>query len=197
MNELDKALAPKSDQLNADDLLGVEKVITITNVSVAETEQPVHISFEGDNGKPWKPCKSMGRVLRYVWGNDYRSWVGKSVKLFNDPTVKWAGVDVGGIRISEVSDITRAVTIPLTKAKNSRKPYTVKPLKGAAKQEMKQDEFDAVLETITSAEEKAELVALNIAQYKSKLSDEQTKQLREAYKKRLDEVKQNEEELPV
>ncbi len=199
MNELDKALAPKSDQLNADDLLGVEKTVTIAKVTVEDTtEQPISIYYEGDNGKPYKPCKSMGRVLRYVWQNDYNSWAGKSMTLFNDTNVTWAGVAVGGIRISHVSGITRPITMPLAASKSSKKPYTVKPLGAVVPVVMAEDKFIEILTDIEQAEAKSDLTALNIAQYKGKISDQQAKQLREAYKTRLQEIKkETEEELPV
>ncbi len=51
------AIKPKSDQLNADDLLTGPRTITITEVVNRETpDQPVWIRYEGDGGKPYKPC---------------------------------------------------------------------------------------------------------------------------------------------
>jgi len=195
MNELDKALAPKSDQLNADDLLGTERTITITKVTVKESEQPIIINFEGDEGKPYKPCKSMGRVLRYVWKNDYKSWVGNSMTLFNDTDVTWAGVKVGGIRVSHVSGISRAVTLPLTASKAKKKPYTVKPLESAKPVEMAEDDYLDILGDIQTADSKEVLTGLNIAQYKDKLSAKQATQLRDAYKSQLAQLKN--EESPI
>ena len=62
--DVSKTIAPKSDQLNADDLLGGARTIKITKITKAESpEQPINIFFEGDEGKPYKPCKSMRRVL--------------------------------------------------------------------------------------------------------------------------------------
>ena len=52
------------DQLNADDLIGGPRTITVTRVSkMKEPDQPIAIYFEGDGGKPYKPGKSMRRVL--------------------------------------------------------------------------------------------------------------------------------------
>lgn len=129
MNDMTAAIVPKSDQINADDLLAAPITIHITGVNIKPgTEQPVAISFSGDNGKPWKPCKSMSRVLVAAWGADAKKYVGRSVTLYRDPAVKWAGMEVGGIRISHMSDIENPITMALTATKGSRKPYTVRPL---------------------------------------------------------------------
>ena len=72
MTDLAKTIEPKSDQLNADDLIAGPRTIVITAVraNAGSAEQPVSISFEGDDGKPYKPCKSMRRVMVHVWGPD-------------------------------------------------------------------------------------------------------------------------------
>ncbi len=129
MNDMSKAIVPKSDQLNTDDLIGGAKTITVTKVAIKDGgEQPVSISFNGDNGKPYKPCKSMCRVLVESWGADANKYVGRSLTLYRDPSVTWAGLAVGGIRISHLSHITEAKTMALTATKQTRKPFTVRPL---------------------------------------------------------------------
>jgi hypothetical protein len=129
MIDVSQTIAPKSDQLNADDLLGGKTItIKITKVSGDKTEQPILIHFEGDNGKPYKPCKSMRRVLVYAWGKYADQYVGRSLTLYCDPTVKFGGAEVGGIRISHMSHIDKAFTMALTASKAVRKPYSVKPL---------------------------------------------------------------------
>jgi hypothetical protein len=129
MTDLSKTIAPKSDQLNADDLITSPMTITVTKVSLlTEADQPIAINFEGDAGKPFKPCKSMRRVLVMCWGPDGAKFAGRSMTLYRDPSVKFGGADVGGIRISHLSDITKPITMALTASKASRKPYTVQPL---------------------------------------------------------------------
>jgi len=131
--DLSRAIVPKSDQLNADDLIAGPRTITVSKVTVqAGTEQPVAIHFEGDNGKPWKPCKSMCRVLVNAWGADGANYAGRSITLFRDPAVKWGGMAVGGIRISHLSHISRQLVMALTETKGSRKPFTVNPLQQVA-----------------------------------------------------------------
>lgn len=134
MNDMTKAITPKSDQLNSDDLISGPITIKISEVTIrGGQEQPVSIHYEGDNGKPYKPCKSMSRVLVANWGADAKNYIGRSLSLYREPTVKWAGMEVGGIRISHMSNIDSAMTMALTATKGSRKPFTVKPLVAATK----------------------------------------------------------------
>jgi hypothetical protein len=132
MKEVDvrEAAAPKSDQLNADDLVGSSLTLTVTGVSAGNQEQKLII--EHNAGKPYKPCKGMIRVLMLAWGDKGSVWVGKSMTVFNDPTVTWAGVEVGGIRISHVSHIKHSISTSVTMNKKQRKPYRVDPLVMAA-----------------------------------------------------------------
>lgn len=128
VSSLRDTVTPKSNQLNADDLISGPRTITITSVRRSDGDQPISIGYEGDNGRPFLPCKSMRRVMIHAWGDDGRVWVGKSMTVYNDPEVKWAGVKVGGIRISHLSDIGRTMDIALTATKGKRTPYQVKPL---------------------------------------------------------------------
>jgi hypothetical protein len=130
MIDISKTTAPKTDQLNYDDIPNRKAItIKVTKVSGCEdAAQPIAINFEGDNNKPYKPCKSMRRVMVHCWGSDGHQYVGRSMTLFGDPTVIFGGIAVGGIRISHLSDIDKEVTMALTASKASRKPYTVKPL---------------------------------------------------------------------
>ena len=132
VSSLRDTVTPKSNQLNADDLISGPRTITITSVRRSDGDQPISIGYEGDNGRPYLPCKSMRRVMIHAWGDDGRVWVGKSMTVYNDPEVKWAGVKVGGIRISHLSDIGRTMDIALTATKGKRTPYQVKPLTVAA-----------------------------------------------------------------
>jgi len=128
------ALEAKSDQLNAVDIMGAEPVIRIREVKVRKGEQPVSVYFDGDNNRPWKPSKGMLRILAGAWGRDSSAWVGKFAKLFFEPTVKYGGKEVGGIRIRALSDIDeRGLTFALTLNRQQREPYLVPLLKVEAK----------------------------------------------------------------
>jgi hypothetical protein len=130
--DMTPTLAAKSNQLTTDDLIAGPLTILITNVMAGTADQPVAISFEGDQGKPWFPCKSMRRVLVAAWGADAKEYVGRSVTLFRDPEVSYGGIKVGGIRISHLSNLDSPLSIALTVTRQKRAPYKVQPLKLAA-----------------------------------------------------------------
>lgn len=133
MNDLRPTIIPRSDQLNSDDLIGRNLTIKITGVSVKLDEMPVSISFEGDGGKPYKPGKSMRRVLVYAWGPDGNQYIGRSLTLYRDDKVQFGGLAVGGLRISHMSDIKAPMTMALTVSRANKKPFTVQPLVTEAK----------------------------------------------------------------
>ena len=103
IENLSDTVKTKSDQLNADDLLGGSVDVMITGIRRGSADQPIIIDIQGF--MPFKPCKTVRRILIKGWGDNGHSWVGKSLRLYNDPTVKWAGVAIGGIRVSHMSDI--------------------------------------------------------------------------------------------
>lgn len=149
MTDLTQTIAPKSDQLNADDLIVGPRTIKITNVSLLAGEQPIAIRFDGDDGKPYKPCKSMRRVLVTIWGSDGTKYVGRSMTLYRDEKVVFGGQEVGGIRISHMSHIDKPVTMALTASKAKRKPYTVAPL---VFKKIEESKSDLMLEAQAAAE---------------------------------------------
>jgi len=110
--DLSDTIMSKSDQLNAADIAG-EMTIRIRDVKKEKgSEQPIHIYYDGDNGRPWKPCKSMRRVLAFAWGPKI-DMTGRYVTLICDQSVMYAGKEVGGIRIKALSHINRDMSIPL------------------------------------------------------------------------------------
>lgn len=129
IRDLSDTIKPKSDQLNADDLLTSEKTVIITAVKRGGNEDPVIINYQGDDGRPYKPCKTMRRALIALWGKDGEKWIGQSMTLYCDPTVKWAGREVGGIRISHMTGIEKAQKLMLTTTRGKRSEYIIKPLK--------------------------------------------------------------------
>lgn len=122
----------KSDQLNSEDLVNSPRTIKITRTEAGSSEQPLKIFFEGDNGKPYKPGKSMMRVMNRVWGHESNDWVGQSMTLYCDDSVKFGGDVVGGIRISHMTGLNSDLTFPLTISRARSKAFTVKPLTGAS-----------------------------------------------------------------
>lgn len=129
ISDLSSTIIPKSDQLNADQLLGGPLEILITGVSRGTDEkQPIFIDYQGGEGRPWKPCLTMRKVLIAAWGSDGRSWIGKSAVLFNDPSVQYGGMQVGGIRISALSDIPSDMTVTVTEKRGKKAKIVIKKL---------------------------------------------------------------------
>lgn len=118
--DISDTIVAKSDQLNADDLIAGPVVVRIERAARNTADQPVKLDISGGH-KPWLPCKTMRRVLSFAWGTDAEAWVGRWVELYRDPTVKWAGDAVGGIRISSMSHIERSMTIRLAETKGGKK----------------------------------------------------------------------------
>ena len=129
ISNLSDTIIPKSDQLNAEQLLGGPITIRVTGVSRGGDEkQPIIVHYEGDAGRPYKPCKSMRKALIFAWGADGRQWAGKYATLYNDPSVMYGGVQVGGIRISHLSDIERDIALSLTSTKGKKNQVIIKRL---------------------------------------------------------------------
>lgn len=125
---LSSTIIPKSDQLNADDLIAGPITIKITAVDSGSAEQPVLIRYEGENGRPYKPGKSMRRVLVAMWGSEGSAYVGRRLTLYCDKEITFGPDKTGGIRISHASDIAEIVEIALTVKRGKRKPFRVEPL---------------------------------------------------------------------
>lgn len=202
--DLTDAIKPKSDQLNADDLIAGDMTVTITSVTKRAGEQPIAYHFEGDNGKPYYPCKSMMRVLVHCWGKFAENHIGRSMTLYRDAKVTWAGAEVGGIRISHLSHIDGPMKMSLTAAKNSKKPYTVQPLgeiaskKSAASAEDKANAAKAKADSIIAEIKGAPKLAAAIIDRESAVIS----RLRNGYPalaKMIDEAmpKTDDEELPL
>lgn len=128
-NEYDMSptIVAKSDQVNADDLIGGPMTIKIREVKILPSDQPVNIYFDGSE-KAFRPCKSMCRVLVSLWGSDSKQYIGKRLRLYRDPSITWAGVQVGGIRISHASHIDGPQTIMISEKRGKRSPIKVLPL---------------------------------------------------------------------
>lgn len=126
---LNSTIIPKSNQLNSDDLISGPRTIKITNVLQGDSkEQPISITFEDDNARPYKPSKSMRRVLVTIWGSEGDVYVGRRLTLYRDASVKFGGDQVGGIKISHASDIAGTQSMMLTETRGKKKPHVVEPL---------------------------------------------------------------------
>jgi len=130
--DLTKALAPKSDQIDATDLIGSPpQVFTITAVSENGSEladqQPVNIRLE-ETTKFYRPSKGMLRVLADNWGKNVQDWVGRKVELYGEPEVYFGKEKRGGTRISRLSDIPRSKTTLVNPRGGKGAYWSVEPL---------------------------------------------------------------------
>lgn len=124
--DLSDTIKAKSDQLNASEIAG-EKTIKITGAKKVSSDQPIIIYYEGDDGKPWKPCLGMRRALAQLWGEKV-DMTGRIVKLVCDPTVTLRGEEVGGIRIKGVSHIDGPKTVTVRISKHKVKKYKIEAI---------------------------------------------------------------------
>lgn len=184
VEDLRPTIVPKSDQLNAEQLLGTSMVITVTRVDVSTSpEQPVTIHYEGENGRPFKPCKTMRKLLVFAWGENGNHWAGRSMQLFCDPSVKFGGDEVGGIRISHLSHIDKPLKVSLTATRGKKTLYTVERLQidtGPA--------LADVLAAITAASNKAGMDAAKALASALRHPDD-IAEAQDAYRARVAELK--------
>ena len=112
MVDVSATIVAKSDQVNADDLMGVGHTITIriTRAKINPGEdQPWSLHFEGSD-KVYRPSKGMRRIMAEAWGLESDNYVGQRLKLFRDPDVRFGKDPVGGIRIAAMTGITARKT---------------------------------------------------------------------------------------
>ena len=154
--DMTSTIQPRSDQLNADDLLTGPMTVTITEVTRGNAEQPVNVNTVETPGRPYKPSKSMRRVMVAAWGKDASAYAGRRLTLYCNPEIKFGGAKVGGIEISHMSDIDGELKVSLTATRGKKKLHTVKPLAAPATYTPSQD-FIALMQAATTGPEKNEI----------------------------------------
>ena len=132
--DISDSLAANSAQQNYDEYLAGPKTVTVEKVTQGSAEQPVDVHLVEFPGKPFKPAKSVRRVLAAAWGTDASIWAGRRMTIYGDPEVRYAGKSVGGLRVSHVSHIDKPITVALTVTRGKRAPFTVQPLPDAPAQ---------------------------------------------------------------
>lgn len=129
--DITDSLAANSSQQNYDEYLAGPKTVTVAEVRQGTAEQPVNVELVEFPGKPFKPAKSVRRVLAAAWGTDASKWTGRRLTIYGDPSVRYGGKEVGGLRVSHVSHIDKPITVALTVTRGKRAPFTVQPLPDA------------------------------------------------------------------
>jgi len=127
--DLSTSIIPKSDQLNADDLMAGPITVTIADVKQGSVEQqPVDVVLVEYPGRAYRPSKSMRRVMVNAWGPETSTYTGRQLTLYRNPDITFGKERVGGIEISHLSHIDAPVTVALTRTRGQRRAFTVEPL---------------------------------------------------------------------
>lgn len=126
--DMKETIVPKSDQLNADDLISGPMTVTVSKVTKGTTEQPVDVHLVETPGRAYRPSKSMRRVMVAGWGTEATAYTGHTLTLFCNPDIMFGKDKVGGIQISHMSHLTKPLTVALTATRGKRKSFTVEPL---------------------------------------------------------------------
>ena len=119
----------KGTQTNADDLVAAPRTVVVTDVVLTGDEkQPLAVRYEGDEGKPFLPCLTMRKMIAAIWGKESDAWIGQSLTLFRDPSIKFGPDTPGGVRISHMSGIDKTISVQLLEKRGKRRTYTIVPL---------------------------------------------------------------------
>ena len=129
MLDVTELAAPKTDQLNADHLIPgpLQGVIVSVRKTRANDKDCIEVGLSSFR-LPWRPCKTMVRLLMDVWGPDAEAWIGRGVKLYRDAEVRFGTDTVGGIRIGGLSHVRGSFTAKVKTSKQNQKPYQIEKL---------------------------------------------------------------------
>ncbi len=159
---------PRSDQINAEDFIGRSATFTIAGVKTGSAEQKYDIKLAEIEGRVWRPPLTVLRMLIAAWGDETDAWIGRRVTLYCDPHVTFGRDEVGGIRISHMSDLPggKPFSAMLTIRRGQRAKHAVEPLPDAPlpdaprKQPIDADTADAFLQDFAQADTEADLKAV-------------------------------------
>jgi len=175
--DISHTVTAKSDQLNAADLIGGPVTVSVVSVNILKGDQPVSILITGGH-QPFKPCLTVRRILAKLWTTDSSLWVGRSMTLYCDETVMWAGEMAGGIRVSHLSNIGGRKEVTVRASKHKIMKHVIEPILSYLLPEFKSDLSKA--KTLQELNEKAKKAIA--------LSKSEKDKGRELYKKRLKEI---------
>lgn len=132
MNPLDltPSIEARSDQINADDLVAGPATYTIREVTKGIADAPFDFKLV-ETERCYRPNKTMRRVIVNAWGPDAATYAGRRLTLYREPTIKFGGQEVGGIRISHMSHIEGVVDLMAQTTRGKREKFTVQPLAAA------------------------------------------------------------------
>lgn len=158
--DITAALAPKSDQLDAIELVEPRTFTVDTGSRVGQRDGRAVVEIRlVDLDRVWRPSKGMLDVIAACWGLDSSKWAGHRVTLYNDREVKFGPDKVGGTRISHISEIDGPRKLQIRGAGSSGRKQTwhVEPLPAivqhdwAAETELAGNDVDALKALWTAA----------------------------------------------
>lgn len=119
-DELQQTAAAKSDQIDADNLIGgITMDVTIKAVQRGPSnEQPLQLVLE-ETDKFYRPSKTYRRALIGCFGDEPANWIGQRLRLIRNPNTMFGGVKVGGIEVSHAS--IKAPVVFMLSAKRGKK----------------------------------------------------------------------------
>jgi hypothetical protein len=125
--DLTESIAPRSDQVNADDLIAGPITYTIREVIQGKAESPFDFLLV-ETDRAYRPSKTMRRVIVAAWQAEAKAYAGRRLTLYREPTIQFGGKTVGGIRISHMSHIDGPVEVMAQVTRGKREKFTVQPL---------------------------------------------------------------------
>jgi hypothetical protein len=146
--ELTKCAEAKSDQIDADNLIGgITMDVTIKAVQRGPSnEQPLQLVLE-ETDKFYRPSKTFRRALIGCFSDEPANWIGQRLRLIRNPDTMFGGVKVGGVEVSHAS--ISAPMVFMLQAKRGKKsavsidviPPIQKPVPMPAKVKAKAEEI--------------------------------------------------------
>ncbi|WP_341258252.1 hypothetical protein [Gordonia malaquae] len=126
--DLSQMVQANSDQVNAADLVR-PVTVTITRLEHGPDEkQKLNIYTDVFGDKPWRPCLTVRRLISKIWGTQGSAYIGRSLTIYNDPSVTFGRDTTGGIRVSHMSDIDGTQTVRLPVRRGQMGSFTIEPL---------------------------------------------------------------------
>jgi hypothetical protein len=152
--DLTQSLAPRSDQINADDLIAGPQTFTIREVVKGKAEQPLDFLLV-ETDRAYRPGVIMRRLIASAWGTDGDAYPGRRLTVYRDPSIRFGSAVVGGIRISHMSHIDKPVSEKIQVTRGKRETFTVQPLveeAGPTPTELADQILDGIKDSTTEAE---------------------------------------------
>lgn len=125
--DLTQSIEPRSDQINADDLIASPATYTIREVIGGKAESPFDFLLV-ETDRAYRPSKTMRRVIVNAWGPEAANYAGRRLTLYREPSIQFGGARVGGIRISHMSDIDGPLEVMAQVTRGKREKFIVQPL---------------------------------------------------------------------